>query len=831
MTTSLPSSNGAWTTTRHPWLDPTKGSTGRLLLSTLEQGARGTRKARNPPYLRRSLGGYTRGSASAPPRILGTHEDTKASKASTNTNLRGLKPHSCEGSGATVGHLQKGYPNLGPKLLSIKARDDINLAPQPSKGPPSLRVLGIHPARGKRPPSSGWFPSRLRLGGLEGDPHPRAGGFRLVRGSAASRATPTLERVVSLELAIQARAGLAGNDARRTTTSQSHDDAVKKQGSLLRAITCSPEKTSWTLSAMLHARPNPASSTATSKETMERRTQAATLDVVNRHEKEGRYVSPCHVVSRVGRRDSRSHSARSSSPSPTLLVNPYYKQHLTRCIAPLLDVRPSGRNQDKTPSLTLAIRETSDDGLHALVGIDCALRKLVVQGLQDSAPSAERIGLGVSDDWEAEGLRGSSGPAVYKMGSREKDVWPRIAGLRLLSCCSAAYCYCVALPGELQRWTTSSTCPPSSVSDNTNWNDFLSPLTPLQSSFLAAAVGEGEVGFFDYGGYPNTGMALPRLGDAPSGRVTREAEGKLLVEGETSAEGEPPATAKAQRKKALFADSDKDFVDVLFIFLTMPMGTIVRLLAFSVSSLSWDASTNCTSVEDLTTDFFQTKACKGMLLAPLNAASSHCYRLKINIDDTKTRAIPSQSQAVVWAVATNDVALALQPEILSAGPARYQPPEAAAAAALLHLPPAATAKYRELKKVFLARGTVRSWDVDPHSRILQKQCRRASPPLSAAAPSPLRPIALGGRITLAPPSFGLATPSSPGRTPPTTIDKPQYAGTRRELGVVTGASPLWPGCSASPVKRLSCFYFLYGVGAPTCALCPQFSIWLYTWDD
>nr|CAB3464804.1 unnamed protein product [Digitaria exilis] len=62
---------------------------------------------------------------------------------------------------------------------------------------------------------------------------------------------------------------------------------------------------------------------------------------------------------------SRTHTPHhtghgSSSPSPTLLVNPYYEQHVTRCIAPLLDVRPRGRNQDKTPSLTLAIRETSD---------------------------------------------------------------------------------------------------------------------------------------------------------------------------------------------------------------------------------------------------------------------------------------------------------------------------------------------------------------------------------------------------------------------------------------------------------------------------------------
>ncbi|KAF8718390.1 hypothetical protein HU200_025373 [Digitaria exilis] len=345
-----------------------------------------------------SLGGYTRGCASAPPRILGTHEEIKASKASTNSSLRRMKTSFLRRLG--------GYC---PKLLGIKAHDDIDLAQQPSKGPPSLRVLG---------------PIQLEV-----NDHPRADGFRLDRGSAAS--TPTLERMVSvsiearrprpspssgvsvsiearrprpspssgvsvsiearrprpspssgvsvsfearrprpspssgvsvslrplpsrgcfpsrsrvgeLELAIQARARLDGNSAQPTAVHQSRHDA------------------DMTLSAMLHARPNPASSTATSKEATEARIgpvrKLPTLDAVNCHEKEGRYVSPCHVVSGVGRRDSRSRTVRGMdehlglrrlSPSPTLLVNPYYKQHVTRCIAPLLDVRPRGRNQDKT---------------------------------------------------------------------------------------------------------------------------------------------------------------------------------------------------------------------------------------------------------------------------------------------------------------------------------------------------------------------------------------------------------------------------------------------------------------------------------------------------
>ncbi|KAF8728904.1 hypothetical protein HU200_018200 [Digitaria exilis] len=52
---------------------------------------------------------------------------------------------------------------------------------------------------------------------------------------------------------------------------------------------------------------------------------------------------PARIVHGVG---STVHLA-TFSPSPALLVLPYYEQHETRCYAPLLDVRPRGQNQDK----------------------------------------------------------------------------------------------------------------------------------------------------------------------------------------------------------------------------------------------------------------------------------------------------------------------------------------------------------------------------------------------------------------------------------------------------------------------------------------------------
>lgn len=92
-----------------------------------------------------------------------------------------------------------------------------------------------------------------------------------------------------------------------------------------------------------------------------------------------------------------------------------------------------------------------------------------------------------------------------------------------------------------------------------------------------------------------------------------------------------------EKRKVLFAESEKEFVDVLFSFLTMPLGTVVRLLGKQSQIGCLDQIYK--SVEELSSDYFQTKACKTMLLSPLNAASSHCSRLKINVDDSKPGAV------------------------------------------------------------------------------------------------------------------------------------------------------------------------------------------------
>ncbi|XBJ04169.1 hypothetical protein VPH35_023157 [Triticum aestivum] len=125
-----------------------------------------------------------------------------------------------------------------------------------------------------------------------------------------------------------------------------------------------------------------------------------------------------------------------------------------------------------------------------------------------------------------------------------------------------------------------------------------------------------------------------------------------------SSDGGPTVDVKMfvdkEKKRVLFAESDKEFVDVLFSFLTLPVDTIVRLLGRQSQLGCLDELYK--SVESLNVDHFQTKECKAMLLrasptaalsvtrkkpvyharcgCPVNAAAFHLDRLKVKFDDT-----------------------------------------------------------------------------------------------------------------------------------------------------------------------------------------------------
>ncbi|TXG74237.1 hypothetical protein EZV62_002816 [Acer yangbiense] len=94
------------------------------------------------------------------------------------------------------------------------------------------------------------------------------------------------------------------------------------------------------------------------------------------------------------------------------------------------------------------------------------------------------------------------------------------------------------------------------------------------------------------------------------------------------------ALVNKENNRVIFAESDEDFIDVLFSFLTIPMGTIFKL----IHNKSPTAGIGCMdnlykSIMNLDEQQFRTEACKTMLLHPRNAAEVECKRLKLNIDD------------------------------------------------------------------------------------------------------------------------------------------------------------------------------------------------------
>ncbi|CAL9228827.1 unnamed protein product [Arabidopsis halleri] len=95
-----------------------------------------------------------------------------------------------------------------------------------------------------------------------------------------------------------------------------------------------------------------------------------------------------------------------------------------------------------------------------------------------------------------------------------------------------------------------------------------------------------------------------------------------------------------EKNKVVLAEAGKDFVQVLFSFLTLPMGTIVRLLG--KHQVSEPVTVGCisnlyTSVVDMKIDDFETEACKQMLLYPRNyVREAQCRKFKLNINPTES---------------------------------------------------------------------------------------------------------------------------------------------------------------------------------------------------
>jgi hypothetical protein len=106
-----------------------------------------------------------------------------------------------------------------------------------------------------------------------------------------------------------------------------------------------------------------------------------------------------------------------------------------------------------------------------------------------------------------------------------------------------------------------------------------------------------------------------------------------------------------QRNKVVFVEAIKEFIDTLFSFLSLPLGTIIRLLSTNNNNNeqqkqlleSSDTSQFLGSIGNLYKsvqniiphDVWNNLVCKQMLLYPKNSCESLCMNLFFNIDDTE----------------------------------------------------------------------------------------------------------------------------------------------------------------------------------------------------
>ncbi|KAJ0084479.1 hypothetical protein Patl1_31200 [Pistacia atlantica] len=96
------------------------------------------------------------------------------------------------------------------------------------------------------------------------------------------------------------------------------------------------------------------------------------------------------------------------------------------------------------------------------------------------------------------------------------------------------------------------------------------------------------------------------------------------------------ALVDKENNRVIFVESDEDFTDVLLSFLTMPMGTIIRLISNhnQPPTVGMGCMNNLyESIKNLDMQRFRTEACKTMLLCPRNGAAPQNKRLQLQIDD------------------------------------------------------------------------------------------------------------------------------------------------------------------------------------------------------
>ncbi|XP_057452193.1 uncharacterized protein LOC130744013 [Lotus japonicus] len=108
-----------------------------------------------------------------------------------------------------------------------------------------------------------------------------------------------------------------------------------------------------------------------------------------------------------------------------------------------------------------------------------------------------------------------------------------------------------------------------------------------------------------------------------------------------------------QTNKVVAVEATNDFVDTLFSFLSLPLGTITRLVAATTTTTATSSSDGNNdqqppeppflnsinnlyqSVQNLSPNDVWNPVCKQMLLRPRNPCEALCSKLVLNVDDTE----------------------------------------------------------------------------------------------------------------------------------------------------------------------------------------------------
>ncbi|TKY63403.1 tyrosine/DOPA decarboxylase [Spatholobus suberectus] len=94
-----------------------------------------------------------------------------------------------------------------------------------------------------------------------------------------------------------------------------------------------------------------------------------------------------------------------------------------------------------------------------------------------------------------------------------------------------------------------------------------------------------------------------------------------------------------EKNRVVVAEANGDLIDILFGFLTLPLGTIIRLVSKKQGHGAAE-EIGCInnlyqSVENSDAEVFWNHICKRMLLCPRNPCEALCQKLKLKVDDTE----------------------------------------------------------------------------------------------------------------------------------------------------------------------------------------------------